>query len=117
MVYPHIQYQGPAYPDQLRSESPVSTRGSQSESPASTRELDSRISDGIHVRLLWHSGDGSLSVAVHDSKTGEAFELPVGEGERAADVYRHPYAYAARFRQAAAEPVGQSDLRTRTAVP
>ncbi len=94
MVYPHIQHRGPAYPN-LPS----------SENPASARELDSRVSDGIHVRLLWHAGDGHVSVAVHDSKTGEAFELSVGQGDRALDVYRHPYAYAARRRPAAVEPV------------
>jgi hypothetical protein len=35
-------------------------------------------------------------VAVTDTKTGEAFELPVREGERALEVFYHPYAYAAR---------------------
>ena len=83
MVYPHTQYQGPAYPDHLRDAT-----------PASPRELDSRVSDGIHVRLLWNPADGRVSVAVHDSKTGEAFELVVGEGERARDVFNHPFAYA-----------------------
>ena len=83
MVYPRIAYQGPAYPDVLRS--------SNSE-PA--RELDSRTSDGINVRLLWHPTDGHVSVAVHDCKSGEAFEVPVGPRERARDVYQHPYAYA-----------------------
>jgi hypothetical protein len=84
MVYPHIRYQGPAHPDVL----PV-------ENPAGTHELDRRTSDGIHVRLLWHSDDGHVSVAVEDTKTGEAFELAVGEDERAVDVFHHPYAYAA----------------------
>jgi hypothetical protein len=83
MVYPHIQYQGPAYPDVFHSSA-----------SASPRELDSRTSDGIHVRLLWHPADGHVSVAVHDSKTDEAFELAVGEGQRARDVFFHPYAYA-----------------------
>lgn len=83
MVYPHVQYQGPAYPDLPREAT-----------PASPRELDSRASDGIHVRLLWNPTDGHVSVAVHDSKTDEAFELVVGEGERAHDVFHHPYAYA-----------------------
>lgn len=83
MVHPLVQYRGPAYPDV-----------SQPTSPASSRELDSRISDGIHVRLLWHSADGHLSVAVHDTKTGDAFELPVGDSARVLDVYHHPYAYA-----------------------
>ena len=61
-----------------------------------TRELDSRTGDGIEVRLLWCQTDGGVTVAVTDTKTGEAFELPVGEGERALDVFHHPYAYAAR---------------------
>jgi hypothetical protein len=84
MVYPHIRYQGPAHPDQL----PVET-------PTGTHELDSRTNDGIHVRLLWHAEDGRVSIAVEDIKTGEAFELAVGDGERALDVFHHPYAYAA----------------------
>ncbi|HET6870204.1 MAG TPA: hypothetical protein VFH80_30105 [Solirubrobacteraceae bacterium] len=90
MVYPHIQYQGPAHPDLLRDATP--------ESP---RELDSRLSDGIHVRLLWHPADGHVSVAVQDGKTGEAFEIAVGEGERPRDVFLHPYAYAADRRASA----------------
>jgi hypothetical protein len=59
-----------------------------------TRELDNRISDGIHIRLLWHPCDGHVSVAVNDTKTGDVFELPVRAGDRALDVFRHPYAYA-----------------------
>jgi hypothetical protein len=59
------------------------------------RELDSRASGGIHVRLLWHPRDGHVSVAVDDIKTGESFVLPVQDGERPLDVFRHPYAYAA----------------------
>jgi hypothetical protein len=61
-----------------------------------TRELDSRTGDGIKVRVLWHPSEDRVSVAITDSKTGEAFELPVREGERALDVFHHPYAYAAR---------------------
>jgi hypothetical protein len=85
MVYPHIQYQGPAYPDQLPAEIPTGAH-----------ELDSRTSDGIHVRLLWHPEESRVSVAVEDAKTGEAFELAVNDGERPLDVFHHPYAYAAR---------------------
>jgi hypothetical protein len=59
------------------------------------RELDSRTSDGIHVQLLWQPLDGHVSVAVNDTKTGEAFELDVRHGQDALDVYHHPYAYAA----------------------
>jgi hypothetical protein len=85
MVYPHIQYLGPAYPDLLEAKS-----------RSMTRELDSRTGDGIHVRLLWHPRDEHVSVAVTDARTGEAFEVPVREGERALEVFHHPYAYAAR---------------------
>ncbi len=41
-----------------------------------TRELDRRTSDGIEVRLLWCQNDGRVSVAVTDTKTGEAFGMP-----------------------------------------
>lgn len=99
MVYPHIQYQGPAYPDRLRDAT-----------PASPRELDSRVSDGIHVRLLWHPAAGQVSVAVHDSKTGEAFELPVGEGERPREVFLHPYAYAVGGRAAGPQSGPAADV-------
>jgi hypothetical protein len=61
-----------------------------------TRELDGRTADGIAVRLLWCQSDGRVTVAVTDTKTGGGFELPVREGERALDVFHHPYAYAAR---------------------
>ena len=40
-----------------------------------TRELHSRVSDGIHVRMLWNEHDGRVSVAVADSKTGDAFAV------------------------------------------
>lgn len=92
MVYPHVQYDGPAYPDQLRPKT-----------PATTRELDSRTSDGIHVRLLWHPDDGQVSVAVDDTKTGEVFELPVGDRDSAVEVFHHPFAFADR-RHRAAQP-------------
>jgi hypothetical protein len=59
------------------------------------RELDSRISNGIHIRLLWCEPEARLSVAVTDTKTGESFVLEVRDDERALDVFHHPYAYAA----------------------
>ncbi len=61
----------------------------------SIRELDSRVNDGIHVRLLWCEREGRVSVAVTDTRTGEAFSLAVRDNERALDVFHHPYAYAA----------------------
>jgi hypothetical protein len=59
------------------------------------RELDSRTSDGIHIQLVWHPRDKRVAVAVEDTKTGDAFEIAVGPGQRALDVFHHPYAYAA----------------------
>lgn len=58
------------------------------------RELDSRVNDGIHVRMLWCTSEERVSVAVTDTKTGEAFSLEVRDGERPMDVFYHPYAYA-----------------------
>jgi hypothetical protein len=60
------------------------------------RELDSRLIDGLHVRLLWSAEDQRLAVTVTDTKTGEAFLVDVREGERPMDVFHHPFAYAAR---------------------
>lgn len=59
------------------------------------RELDHRTTDGIDVRLFWHEGDDRVLVAVTDAKTGERFTVDVPEGERALDVFHHPYAHAA----------------------
>ena len=61
----------------------------------SLRELHSRETDGIDVRMLWCERDNRVFVAVSDHKTGEAFSVEVAGGERAMDVFRHPYAYAA----------------------
>jgi hypothetical protein len=58
------------------------------------RELDRRYSDGIDVRLMWHSVAGRLSVSVADAKTGDAFEFEV-EGREALHAFHHPYAHAA----------------------
>ncbi len=60
----------------------------------SWRELDSRVSDGIEVRLLWSSADGNLSVTVNDTRTGQSFCVAVPDAERSYDVFHHPFAYA-----------------------
>jgi hypothetical protein len=59
------------------------------------RELDHRRADGIDVRLLWPVRDGRVLVAVLDVKIGDAFTVEVADGDRAIDVFRHPFAYAA----------------------
>ena len=67
-----------------------------------TRELDHRESDGIEVRLLWRPHDDTAVVAVSDSRTGDSFAIEVRDGERALDVFHHPYAYAGSRRAVAA---------------
>ena len=59
------------------------------------RELAHRRNDGIDVRMLWDSATDRVMVAVHDSKTDREFEVVVAPGERALDVFHHPFAYAA----------------------
>ena len=56
-------------------------------------ELDSRANDGVEVSLLWHEHTNDLTVFVHDTRSGEQFELQVA-GDYAMDAFHHPYAYA-----------------------
>ena len=65
-------------------------------SPATpqTRELAARDSDGIHVQLLWHPHQDTLTVAVEDVRVGDRFHLAVTP-DRALDAFYHPFAYAA----------------------
>ena len=58
-------------------------------------ELAHRRNDGIDVTMFWDSRTNQVSVAVTDAKGGEAFEIHVLPGERAMDVFHHPFAYAA----------------------
>jgi hypothetical protein len=57
-------------------------------------ELDHRSADGIEVSLLWSRMTNQLMVSVADSRSGESFELDA-PAEKALDVFRHPFAYAA----------------------
>jgi len=57
-------------------------------------ELDRREGDGIEVSLLWRKDGNVVSVAVHDDRTGDNFELVVPP-DRARDAFAHPFAYAA----------------------
>jgi hypothetical protein len=59
------------------------------------RELDHRTGDGLAVTLPWDAATDRAVVAVIDAKHDDAFEIEVRAGERALDVFRHPYAYAA----------------------
>ena len=67
---------------------------------SNVRELAHRRNDGLDIRLLWDPAADRVTVALQDGKTGEGFEVEVGPGERALDVFHHPFAYAA-FRDAA----------------
>jgi hypothetical protein len=59
-----------------------------------TRELAARESDGIHVLLLWHPRENTLTVSVEDARLGDRFQLAVAP-ERALDAFYHPFAHAA----------------------
>jgi hypothetical protein len=59
-----------------------------------TRELASRESDGIRVRLLWHPDEDALTVSVEDARVGDGFQLAVPP-DRGLDAFHHPFAYAA----------------------
>jgi hypothetical protein len=79
----------------LRASDSSRTPAMTAESLTSIRELDSRLTCGVQVRLLWRPRDGGLWVAVVDTRTGETFCIRVHEDERPLDVFNHPYAYAA----------------------
>ena len=59
-----------------------------------TRELAERDSDGIHVLLLWHPRENTLSFSVEDARVGDRFDIAVAP-DRALDAFYHPFAYAA----------------------
>jgi len=58
-------------------------------------DLATRRSGSIAVALVWDRSDQTLRVFAYDGLTGEEILVPVS-GEEAAEVYRHPFAYAAR---------------------
>lgn len=59
-----------------------------------SRELASRESDGLAVRLVWHPSEDAVTVSVTDSRTGDRFQLAV-DRRRALGAFYHPFAYAA----------------------
>jgi hypothetical protein len=59
------------------------------------RELAHRRTDGLDVRLLWQPGTDRVTVSLMDARTGDGFAVAVAPGERAMDVFHHPFAYAA----------------------
>ena len=59
-----------------------------------TRELAARESDGIHVLLLWHPDEDTVTVSVEDARVGDRFHIAVAP-DRALHAFYHPFAYAA----------------------
>jgi hypothetical protein len=73
--------------------------------PNSTvRELDSRTSDGIGVRLLWNRLTDSVSVSVDDRRYGESFQFDVPRAH-ALEAFRHPFGYVGTDYDPRAEPL------------
>jgi hypothetical protein len=70
-------------------------RGVHSRSVRNVVDLASRRAGPIEVALIWDRRDQSLVVFAHDASTQEEVAIPVS-GEEAAEVYRHPFAYAHR---------------------
>jgi hypothetical protein len=62
--------------------------------PSQPRELAARDNDGIHVVLLWHPHENTLTVSVEDARGGDRFQLAITP-DRALDAFYHPFAYAA----------------------
>jgi hypothetical protein len=58
-------------------------------------ELAVRERSGILVELHWFRDTEIVLVSVADRPSGTCFELVLEPGERALDVFHHPYAYAA----------------------
>jgi hypothetical protein len=58
-------------------------------------ELVTRESNGITVTLFWNRSTNLATVAVADVPNDEYFELILDEGDRAMDVFHHPFAHAA----------------------
>jgi hypothetical protein len=58
------------------------------------RELAARVSDGLHVLLLWHPDENAVTVSVEDDRVGDRFQVAVAP-DRALDAFYHPFAYAA----------------------
>ncbi len=54
-------------------------------------ELDSRRGDGIEVSMMWERSSNRVLVAVLDRKHGRYFEIPLKPGQRALEVFRHPF--------------------------
>jgi hypothetical protein len=59
------------------------------------RELASREADGLRIRLLWSPPRDTLTIAVHDTRSGGRMRLPVPRTS-ALDAFHHPFSYLVR---------------------
>jgi hypothetical protein len=57
--------------------------------------LATRKNAGIQVTLLWAEDTNAVAVLVRDDGNDDQFELSVGPGANALQIFEHPYAYAA----------------------
>jgi hypothetical protein len=60
------------------------------------RELAHRSADGLEVTLLWDPLDDHLAVRVEDTRSGDVYQVPVGNAQPL-DVFEHPFGYLARY--------------------
>jgi hypothetical protein len=58
-------------------------------------DIATRHAGGIEVALIWDRRDKTLVVFAYDSMTEEEVAIPVN-GDEAAEVYHHPFAYTHR---------------------
>ena len=56
------------------------------------KELAERVNDGVKVSLVWSEETDTVRVLVHDSKTGEEFEVEPAP-DKALEAFYHPFAY------------------------
>jgi hypothetical protein len=59
------------------------------------RELAHRSTDGLEVTLLWDPVDDDLTVRVEDRRSGDVYQVPVGNASPL-EVFEHPFGYLAR---------------------
>jgi hypothetical protein len=62
-------------------------------------DLATRRTGTIDVTLMWDRSERTLMVVARDGSTNEEVTIPVS-GAEAAEVYRHPFAYAHRSARA-----------------
>ena len=60
-------------------------------------DIATRRAAGSEVALMWNRVENTLYVRAYDAKTREEIAIPVSADD-AAEVYRHPFAYAHRSR-------------------